>query len=282
MSRIVDYGKDIFNKDANPILLGLLGDTRVWKSPSPRMHLNAINTLQLRGYYVPLEIDYSYLPKLLPTLYELGFLGLNVTAPLKEKIIPHLLELSPTAERIGAVNTLIRSKKGGFIGTNTDAPGFSSAYLSDLTGDKALVLGAGGASRAVITALMAENFTPVISARAPKKASVLAKEFNIQSLAWEGIEEPFSLIINTTGASSIDDLNPLPKKLTLKKYMAKVVDLNYGRKNNFFQKLASDSNAIFQDGLTMLAHQARLSFRAWIDNATIVPLEPFLEAAILK
>jgi shikimate dehydrogenase len=274
MSSTRDEGKD---SPKAPLLLALLGDERVFKSPSPKMHTAALERMGLKGNYIPLKVKAKALPSILPALHELGFTGLNVTAPLKEAVIPYLTSISETAENIGAVNTLIYNMQG-YYGANTDSLGFSTGLIGDLESSRVLVLGSGGAARAVIHALLAENFIPVLSARDPKKAELLASKFRIETVPWEEIEEPFHVIVNACGVSSEKDFNPPPKTLRVKKPNSKIIDLNYHRENNLFQKLALENKVPFSDGLPMLAHQARLSFKAWIDSSAPVPLEPFLEA----
>ncbi|MDR2459685.1 MAG: shikimate dehydrogenase [Deltaproteobacteria bacterium] len=262
---------------ARPILLGLLGDERVFNSPSPAMHEAALEHIKQRGWYIPLHADSKDLGEILESLHKLGFRGLNVTAPLKEEVITHLAHLTDEAKKIGAVNTLTRISVG-FSGSNTDVPGFQKAYLENLGPGRALVLGAGGAARAVIVALKYRKLTTVISARDPKKAEKLALEFSLQTVPWQEISQPFEVIINTTSASSLESLDPPPTDLILrapKGHRARVIDINYGRPHNYFKQLAKDYDAHFFNGLPMLAQQAHESFAQWLGRFDI-PLDPFI------
>lgn len=108
------------------------------------------------------------------------WLGCNVTMPHKQQIIPLLDEVEDEARRIGAVNTVFRSSDGGLTGTNTDARGFLEPLQSDLANEHlfrmARIIGTGGASRAVITALAGQGFTLVVAGRNPEKARALLDE----------------------------------------------------------------------------------------------------------
>ncbi|MDR2350767.1 MAG: shikimate dehydrogenase [Deltaproteobacteria bacterium] len=289
--------------EERPILLGLLGDERIRRSPSPRMHALALKCVRKKGWYVPFEPGGADLGDLLVTFDNLGFLGFNVTAPLKEAVKPYLARLTPAARIIGAVNTLVRLPENpggsdryrGYLGDNTDHLGFAEAYLNDITPREALVLGAGGAARAVIHALSKRGFVPSVAARDGKKSEILSREFGIEALDYENIRRPFGLVVNATGASGLKELTPPPGGLVIvgggdprdpeRPVPAKVIDLNYGRKDNFFMKLARDSGTLFEDGLLMLAHQARYSFEAWLNatgSPTYAPLAPFLKGVGLK
>ncbi|MDR2405412.1 MAG: shikimate dehydrogenase [Deltaproteobacteria bacterium] len=264
---------------STPLLLGLLGDSRVYKSPSPKMHTRALDYAKLGGYYVPLLLAASDLLETLPILSKLNFQGLNVTAPLKEAVLPHLGELSAQAKKIGAANTLSRDPKDGlYHGHNTDADGFASAYLKDLKASTALVLGAGGAARAVLFALKERGFSPTVMNRSQDKAESLAHEFESQFTPY-GESDAFPLVINTTSASSLAELGgSLDIKL---QEAATVVDINYKRPDNWFRELAARQGAVFFDGLLMLAHQARLSFMIFTKIKDI-PLDPFLDALNIR
>jgi shikimate dehydrogenase len=256
--------------------LGILGDERVWKSKSPAMHKAALEKCSLTGYYVPVKLSREDLGPALKGFFAAGWRGLNVTAPHKESVIPHLTDISPEAKAIGAVNTLILSHQG-FRGDNTDAPGLAEAYLKDLPPSPALVLGAGGAARAVIAALKSLSFQPCLSARSLVAAAALATEFGCAYLAWEdlGEREPWPLVINATSASSPEETGPdwPSPRLVPGGLMA---DINYGRTRNVFADLAARCQARFMDGLPMLAAQAKHSFRLWTGRDC--PITPFLEA----
>jgi shikimate dehydrogenase len=239
------------------------------------MHVNALSRVGLTGHYLPLKVEAKSLKAALAKLSALEFKGLNVTAPHKQAVMPHLMAISPDAQAIGAVNTLLPAP-GGFAGHNTDSPGFAAAYLSQPPGQTALVYGAGGAARAVIQALKANGLRVFVTARSLEPAQRLAQEFGqkaigVNDLAAHG---PYPILVNASSASYEADLNPAPQPPLSPG--ALVVDINYGRPFNHWERLATDAGARFEDGLAMLANQARLSFNLWTN--TNVDLSPFTEA----
>jgi shikimate dehydrogenase len=237
----------------------------------------------LRGAYLPFRAEAGDLPLILPALLALGFRGLNVTVPLKEAVLPLLARLSPAAAAIGAANTLLASP-AGWEGHNTDAPGFAEAFLKDLAPCPALVLGAGGAARAALRALLDGGFSPSVSSRRPEAAAALAREFSeksgreVRPVPWLRFGGPWRLAVNALSASSPEELGESPPDPSLEPG-GLMADLNYGRPRNWFRERALASGASFRDGLPMLAAQARLSFILWTGRDD-VPLAPFLEEAM--
>jgi shikimate dehydrogenase len=248
------------------------------------MHEAALKLAGVRGSYLPFHVEAGDLELVLPALRLLGFRGVNVTVPHKQNVMPFMVRLSREAEKIGAVNTLVRNPEG-WEGHNTDAPGFADAFLAGRTPSPALVLGAGGAARAVLQALLDNGFAPSISARRPEAAEKLAGEFSseggrIEALPWTSFKGPWKLVVNALSASSPTELGPDPPRPALEKG-GLMADLNYGRPENHFKDLALASGAEFKDGLPMLASQARLSFILWT-GLKDTPLDPFLTEALAR
>ncbi|MDR2302649.1 MAG: shikimate dehydrogenase [Deltaproteobacteria bacterium] len=246
--------------------LGLLGGPRVRYSPSPAMHKAALAENGLVGDYLAVQVSPESLADTVKALWELGYWGFNVTNPHKVTIMESLCGVSEEAKAIGSVNTLVRTQEG-YFGENTDAPGFQSAYLEDIENPaalKPLVLGAGGSARAIVTALKNSGFEVFLSSRDFSKARALAGEFGLTALDWVTLGEfgPFDLLVNATPSSSVRDFSPKPPAVRLNAG-ARVIDINYGRDNNHFESISLRAGGIFQDGLGMLAHQARLSFILW-------------------
>jgi shikimate dehydrogenase len=246
------------------------------------MHSAALALAGLRGAYLPFHVEAEDLGAVLPALRTLGFTGLNVTVPLKESVMPHLSTLTEEARRIGAVNTILNGPSG-WEGFNTDAPGFAEAFVKDLDPCPALVLGAGGAARAVLHALLTLGFEPCVSARRPEKAAALAAEFSVayrspvETAPWQDFGGPWSLVVNALSGSSPAELGQDPPRPDIETG-GLMADLNYGRADNWFRTHARSKGASFRDGLHMLASQARLSFIRWT-GLTDIPLDPFLEGA---
>lgn len=159
---------------------GLIGNP-VEHTLSPVIH----NTLaELTGQnlcYVPFKVEQGQLEAAVKGAYGLNLLGMNVTVPYKSDVIPFLKEIDPLAEKIGAVNTLVRTE-GGYKGYNTDMPGLYRAMCSDgvkIEGEKVLVLGAGGVARAVAVLLAEKGAGEIVLLnRTVERAESVAKEVN--------------------------------------------------------------------------------------------------------
>ncbi len=160
---------------------GLIGNP-VEHTMSPVIH----NTLAIETgenlAYVPFHVPTGYIGDAVNGAYALNLLGLNVTVPYKSDVIPYLKEIDPLAERIGAVNTLVR-QENGFKGYNTDMPGLYRAMCDDgvkIEGEKVLILGAGGVARAVAMLLADKNAAEIIVLnRTVERARAIADEVNV-------------------------------------------------------------------------------------------------------
>lgn len=166
--------------DGHTRTCGLIGNP-VEHTLSPVIH----NTLALLTgsnlCYVPLRVEEGRLEDAVKGAYALNLLGMNVTVPYKSDVIPFLREIDPLAERIGAVNTLVRTE-GGFRGYNTDMPGLYRAMCSDgvrIEGERVLILGAGGVARAVAVLLAEKGAEEIILLnRTLERAQRVAEEVN--------------------------------------------------------------------------------------------------------
>lgn len=253
------------------IVLGIIGDERVAHSLSPRMHNAVMAKRGLEGAYVRFAVKTQDIAAAVAGVGALGLTGVNVTVPHKQAVIPFLAELSDEAAALGAVNT-IKPEAGKLAGYNTDLAGVSRSLAEvgfKARGAKALVLGAGGAARAVVLALLQGGAEVLVAARKPAQAEALCAELGGEGNSLyqvAGVLPQIDLLVNATSVSSprespeikawLENLSP-PANLAL------VMDINYGRKENVWQEFALRSQAEFMDGLPMLAHQARLSFQIW-------------------
>ncbi|MGB5134578.1 MAG: shikimate dehydrogenase, partial [Prochlorococcaceae cyanobacterium] len=138
-------------------LVGVLGDP-VRHSLSPVMHNAALASLGVDWVYLALPAPAGRLAAVVEGLAAVGCRGLNVTIPHKQAVAALCSELSPLAERVGAVNTLVPRTEGGWLGTNTDVEGFLAPLRADgpadWSGRRAVLLGCGGSARAVVAALV--------------------------------------------------------------------------------------------------------------------------------
>jgi len=250
-------------------LVGILG-WPVSHSKSPAMHNAAFRYHKLNWAYVPLPVHPNHaFEAAIKGLAAMGFKGANVTVPYKESAAVLADEVSTQAQAIGAVNTLIVNEHGRVRGENTDASGFL-AHLAqegvDVRGAQVAVIGAGGAARAIVYALIEAHAKEVVVInRNEARGASLSKRFNVSHLNWskESFERamPCDLIINTTslGLSSKD---PLPWHEELHFRTGQVVyDVIY--KQTPFLARAKSDGARAIDGGGMLLWQGALGFKLW-------------------
>ncbi len=253
-----------------PILAGVIGSPVV-HSLSPLIHTIWAHRAQIDGYYMPIEISASYdgFARAMDALKTIGFAGVNVTLPHKENALRYSDEASELAHKVGAANMLTFADNGAYA-DNSDVSGFESAVKSaarDLSLKRpCLVLGAGGASRAITVALQnlgAKNI--FITNRTEEKAAVLAERFGLKTLAWEKRKdavESAGLVVNTTSLG-MNGQPPLELDGAKIKPNAIVADIVYTPLETPLLKLARDAGNAGVNGLTMLMHQAAPGFRAW-------------------
>ena len=265
------------------ISLGLIGYPLA-HSYSPRIHKAALNFYGLQGNYTL----YTVKPKAVQELKALldcvksgELAGLNVTIPHKQTIIPFLDELTPAAQAIGAVNTIFCNNNQLF-GDNTDAPGFFADLIKQFPSfgadfgkhRSALIIGAGGAARAVAYALFKNSWKISIAARRPEQSQVLIAQFsglaanmtviNYDENAFNNLHESLDLIVNATplGMTQNNDVSPWPLGLPLPPRAA-VYDLVYHPRVTKFIKDARAAGLNAISGLGMLVEQAAQSFKIW-------------------
>jgi shikimate dehydrogenase len=267
-------------------IVGLIG-WPVEHSVSPPMHNAAFAELGLDWCYVPLPVHPDRVPEALAGAAALGLRGFNATVPHKETLVPLVNTLTDAARAIGAVNT-VRFDEGRAMGHNTDAGGFLRA-LNDAgfapQGCSALVLGAGGAARAIVYALAASHARVTILNRTPAKATALATEFSPIShrarLQGGPLDEMHiyqdslgvDLVVNTTplgmwtrssGAADAehDETSPWPEAVPFPRE-ALLMDLIYNPRETPLMRQALQAGARACDGLSMLVHQGAEAFTLW-------------------
>ena len=243
-------------------LVGIVGDPVV-HSLSPRMHNAAFEALGLDWAYVPLPVAGANLRAGVHGLVVLGFAGANVTIPHKTAVLPCCDEVDDVARRAGSVNTLV-VVDGRVLGSSTDGLGVMRAV--DPAGASVLVIGAGGAARAVASALVdggAASLTVV--ARRPEAAEELAAHLrglgtaaSIETSSWPPEGARSTLVLNTT---------PLKEQLVLEPRAGQqVVDLAYlpdGRPTALVEAARVAGCELVVDGLDVLVGQGAASFELW-------------------
>ena len=259
-------------------IAGVIGDP-IAHSKSPKLHGHWLRHYGIAGHYIPLHVAASNLREVLLTMPKMGFVGANVTIPHKEAVIAHCATLSDSARRIGAVNTLAWDENGQLHGDNTDAYGFMENIRQNANWqakDKtALVIGAGGAARAVIVALLDDGIAQItLTNRSPERAAMLAAEFGprLRVLPWADTENHMrdnDLLVNTTslGMTGQGDLPFSLDKITARNL---VTDIVYNPLMTPLLQKAQAAGCPIVDGLGMLLHQAVPGFHRWFGRAPVV------------
>jgi shikimate dehydrogenase len=262
----------------------ILGDERIMRSKSPAIFSAMLKRIGLKAAYVPFKVDPGQIGQALQSIKVLNIAGANITIPFKEKVIPHLDVLSEGANIIGAINTIVCN--GGILkGYNTNAIGFMDAIGDagfDVEGKSALVLGTGGAARAIVFILNWLRTTSVfVAGRNQEKTGQIVDSFGGEAIPLYSLEDrtlTANIVVNATSVSSPDEslkMNTLLNKLNIKDCEL-IVDLNYGRTENIWEDLAGRNGARFMDGLSTLAFQCRRTLALW--TGIQAPPEEFLKA----
>ncbi len=251
-----------------PSRLLLLGHP-VSHSLSPRIQTAALEAAGIRGSYEAMDIEPDAFEDTLTRLRQPRTAG-NVTVPFKERMHDACDELSPLAQRVGAVNTWWVETDGRLLGDNTDVPGFDAAVrelleLARPPRDLSVgVLGAGGAAAAVLAA--AETWPGVVVHvfnRTPERARVLCERFgsNVHAVDDIGIVGGSDLVVNATSVGLANDACPIDAGLLAP--TAAVLDLVYRRGGTAFVREMQSRGRRAMDGLTMLVEQAAFAFERW-------------------
>jgi shikimate dehydrogenase len=247
-----------------PLLAGVLG-WPVAHSRSPAIQNAAFRELGLDWRYVKLPVPPELFEETVRALPASGYRGANVTIPHKHAALALADERSAAASAIGAANTLLFADGSGIEADNTDAPGFLAALGEDPRGWRALVLGAGGAGRAVAWALREAGAAEVsVWNRTPERAAALAAELGVRHAERPG---PSDLLVNATSvglepplegaealaALGLGPLDPPPV----------VADLVYAERPTALLQWAERAGSRTVDGLEVLVRQGALSFERW-------------------
>lgn len=260
-------------------LVAVLGSP-VAHSKSPLLHGFWLKQFGIQGHYVPIDVMAADLEQVLQTLPKMGFVGANITLPHKEKILSIADQISDRAALIGAANTLVFQPDGKIYADNTDGYGFIENIRQhapdwQAKNGPALVLGAGGAARAIVSALLEAGAPEVrISNRTRARADQIKSDFGgrVGVVDWvkAGAEIEYAhTLVNTTSLGmtgksaltvSLDKLNPE----TL------VTDIVYSPLDTELLKAARSKGCRVVDGLGMLIHQAVPGFQRWFGQKPVV------------
>ena len=259
-------------------LAGVMG-WPISHSRSPLLHGYWLRELNIDGAYLPFAVDPKNIEAALRALPILGISGVNLTVPHKELAMSVCDHIDSIGRRIGAVNTIVVNDDGALSGTNTDAFGFLENLRAEsawrASDGPALVLGAGGAARAIVAALIDDGIGEVrLANRTLLRAEALAAEFGraVVTVPWDQINAAMdgtALLVNTstlgmTGQPDLDlDLHDLPDT-------AVVNDIIYSPlETTLLRKAKTRGNSVV-GGLGMLLHQARPGFTAWFGEEPTV------------
>jgi len=258
--------------DPRPMTAGVCGDP-INQTKSPQIFGHWFRENGLTGYYIPLLVGPSDFDLAISALPRLGFRGVNVTIPHKERALALADVRSHTAQQVGAANTLTFLPDGTIEADNTDAFGFLENLRAGAPGwDPAdgpvLLLGAGGAARAAVQVLLEAGAPEIrIANRTRLRAEALVEHFGtaVKVVDWAKREEAAdgaATIVNSTSLG-MQGGRPLDMRLDAAPSHALVTDMVYNPLRTDLLDTAQKRGLRIVDGLGMLLHQARPGFRRW-------------------
>jgi shikimate dehydrogenase len=264
-------------------LAGVIGSP-IAHSKSPQLHTHWLKTYGLPGHYIPMDVAPDDLEAVIRMLPRMGFVGVNITVPHKEKVMEIADLVTDRATLIGAANTLIFRKDGKIHADNTDGYGFIQNLKQNAPGwnpkvGPAVVLGAGGAARAVVASLLEVGVPEImITNRTRIRAEALKEEFGKRLTVYDWVQagnllEEAALVVNTTSLGMLGK-QPLRVPLDGLRKEALVTDLVYAPLKTGLLVEAEKAGCHIVDGLGMLLHQAVPAFERWfgqrpeVDTAT--------------
>lgn len=267
--------------DAHTRLLAVIGDP-VAHSLSPAMHNLALRELGLNFRYLALHVVPERLEEAARGFAAMGMAGFSATIPHKERLIPLMDRLDPLAAAIGAVNTVVIDASGKMVGYNTDGYGFLTSLaqlgLAELRGRRVVVVGAGGAARAVVASLLNQGVGELtLVNRTPRRAELLLEQFAplappatpLQVVPLEGEHIPLEgcdLLVNTSSLGLHGETIP---QLEVNRLPAGAVvqEIVYGPRPTPLVTAATRRGLTAGDGLAMLVHQGAMAFQLWTGQA---------------
>jgi shikimate dehydrogenase len=296
---LADLQGPALRKAKPPIRLGVFGQP-IAHSLSPQIQNAALAASDLKMQYARFEIARDELEPALELFKRLEFVGLNLTVPHKIAALNLVDDIDESARQIGAINT-IKVEKGKLRGFNTDGPGFARAIREEFSVDlrdlRVLVIGAGGAARAIALECAKEDCERlVIANRDPEKArqlteslrgffagpKVLGPVARLQAIAADEVALRFQiansdLVVNATPLGlNRGDAPPVPVRLLAPHLM--VYDTVYGSRPTAFVSGAIEAGARAANGRSMLLHQGALAFEIWFDRAA--PIDAMRRALV--
>ncbi|MDP4083436.1 MAG: shikimate dehydrogenase [Bacillota bacterium] len=253
-------------------LFAVIGDP-IGHSMSPFMHNDLFSFYKMDAYYHPFQVKLENLEAAVKGFKAIDVAGLNVTVPHKSSIIPFLDGIDELAREIGAVNTVV-NEDGKLVGYNTDGPGFLEGiklYVSSLNNKNVLIIGAGGAARAIYFTFLKNGPESVdVCNRTFEKAqklveesrtSVSTKAFSLEE-ASQRLPE-YDIIVQTTAIGMYPNVFDQPLSPSNVKKDALVCDIIYNPLDTKFLIVAKKNGAKVQNGIDMFVYQGALAFEKW-------------------
>lgn len=274
--------------DGHTRTCGLIGNP-VEHTMSPMIHNTLAEKLSHNLVYVPFHVEEGVVEEAVKGAFALNVLGLNVTVPYKSQVIPALSQIDELAEKIGAVNTLVRIEDG-FKGYNTDMPGLYRAMLSEgiqIEGQDVILLGAGGAARAVAFLCASKGVNRVYMLnRSVEKAESVAREVNektgkecIFPMAlsdYKKLPDKTFLAIQATSVGLYPDVDQVViEDEDFYRRIHTGYDLIYKPSTTRFMQLVRQQGGLAYHGLKMLLYQGVIAYELW--NEVSVPEEMALQ-----
>ncbi|KAB3529233.1 shikimate dehydrogenase [Alkaliphilus pronyensis] len=270
-------------------MYAVIGDP-ISHSLSPDIHNRVFRALNLNNIYISMNIRPTYLKEAIKIMKD-NYCGFNVTIPHKEKIIPYLDALDKTAKIYGAVNT-VKLENGIYKGYNTDGYGFIKSLETEgiiIKGEKALILGAGGAARVIAYELAMLGCCVTIANRDLEKAYRLKGHIettsgntNIAVKSYNNIKNSFKLIINTTPLGMPNSLDSMVIKEEIFKYAEIAYDVIYNPWRSKFLRVAEYYGCKPINGYSMLFYQAMRSQEIWLEASLDQGITKLIYEDVLK
>ncbi|MEX1224082.1 MAG: shikimate dehydrogenase, partial [Pirellulales bacterium] len=272
------YHYDAINRETN--VYAVIGDP-IGHSLSPLVHNAAFRAEGINAVYIPFRVPKSQLKKFLTDAPLFGIRGLSVTIPHKETSLRVATKLDRAAREIGAVNTIV-FENNGMTGYNTDCRAAmdslaqatpAAAEEQGLAGRTCLVLGAGGAARAICYGLKRRGATVVIASRTREKADKLADALDCKAIDWSARSiTSFDVLVNCTPVGMHPDVDASPFEKHHLKPSHVVFDTVYNPETTLLLKNARSQSCKIVTGLEMFVRQAALQFKLFTGHAAPVDL----------
>jgi len=272
------------NIDGTTAVYGIIGNP-VSYSLSPAMHNAAFEKYGENRVYVPFQTKDPRAA--VEALRGLNIKGLSVTHPHKERVMELLDDIDPVAEKIGSVNTVaVREKDGApwLFGTNTDWLGTNRALAEriELQGKTAIILGAGGAAKAIGFGLQEQHASVIIQSRTESRGRLLAQQLGCPWVSlYEHIEESADILINATSVGMKPDSDVSPIEAERLASFRVVMDIVYAPLKTKLLQDAEAAGCIGINGLEMLLYQGTAQFELWTGReAPVEVMRDVLYAAV--